>query len=125
MSSTEVSEFRDNFKIAKETFGVGTRTAFAESFPSKDGITFVTAFPAPVEVITILIAAERPLLGFLCILSNKFWSLVYECTVSRCPFSMPYFSSTTCKIGAMQFVVQDAAEKIFVLSISKSFELIP
>ena len=31
-----------------------------------------TAFPAPVEVITILIAADLPLLGFLCILSSKF-----------------------------------------------------
>ena len=58
--------------MARETFGVGTRTAFAESLPSKEGMTLVTAFPAPVEVITMLIAADLPRLGFLCILSNKF-----------------------------------------------------
>ena len=51
--------------MAKDPFGVGTLTAFEVSLPASDGITLVTAFPAPVFVITILIAADRPLLGFL------------------------------------------------------------
>ena len=76
ISSTEVVPFNSNDKIAKEPFGVGTRTAFAVNLSFKSGITFVTAEPAPVDVITMLTAAERPLLGFLCMLSNKFWSFV-------------------------------------------------
>ena len=42
----------------------------------KDGITLVTAFPAPVSVITMFNAAALPRRYFLCILSTKFWSLV-------------------------------------------------
>jgi hypothetical protein len=32
--------------------------------------------------------------AFLCMLSTRFWSLVYECIVSRCPFTTPKVSST-------------------------------
>ncbi len=37
--------------MANEPLGVGTLTALAVSFLSKEGITLVTAFPAPVSVI--------------------------------------------------------------------------
>ena len=46
--------------IANEPFGVGTRTALAVSLLSKEGITLVTAFPAPVSVITMFTAADLP-----------------------------------------------------------------
>ena len=69
-----VALLRVSFKIAKETFGVGTLTALADNFHSNDAITLLTALPAPVDVITMFIAADLPLIGFLCILSNKFWS---------------------------------------------------
>ena len=71
-SSTLVLFLIFNLIIAKETFAVGTLTALAVNFPSNEGITFVTAFPAPVVVITIFIAADLPLLGFLCMLSKRF-----------------------------------------------------
>ena len=58
--------------MAKEPLGVGTRTALAVNLSCNSGITLVTAFPAPVEVMTIFTAAERPRRGFLCMLSNKF-----------------------------------------------------
>ncbi|MNE76030.1 hypothetical protein D3C80_1722410 [compost metagenome] len=64
--------FNSNERIANEPFGVGTRTAVAVNLSFRSGITFVTAAPAPVEVITMLIAAERPRREDLCMLSNKF-----------------------------------------------------
>ena len=39
---------------------------------TKDGITLVPALPAPVEVITMFKAADRPLLLFACMLASKF-----------------------------------------------------
>ena len=57
MKSCELGRFKQNYWTA----------AFAvlPYLFAKLGTTLVTAFPAPVEVITILIAAERPLRGFL------------------------------------------------------------
>ena len=73
----------------------------------------------------MLIAADLPRLGFLCILSNKFWSLVYEWTVSRWPFTISYLSFTILRIGAIQFVVHEAAEKISISSTFTSLLFIP
>ena len=59
------------FEVDQHLFEIDPPELEAPASPDE-----VAAFPAPVEVITMLIAAERPLLGFLCMLSNKFWSLV-------------------------------------------------
>ena len=112
ISFTLVGFWTIKFRIASDPLGVGTLTAFAVNFPSNSGITFTTAFPAPVLVITIFNAAARPLLSFLCILSTRFWSLVYAWIVSMCPFSIPNLSFTTLRIGVIAFVVHDAAEKM-------------
>ena len=64
--------FKAFFTEGKNIDDMGTLTALAVNLSFKSGITFVTTLPAPVDVITMLIAAERPLLGFLWKLSNKF-----------------------------------------------------
>ena len=64
------------FNMANEPLGVGTRIALDVNLFSNYGIALVTAFPAPVSVITIFKAAARPLRYLLCILSTRFWSLV-------------------------------------------------
>ena len=48
ISSLLASFLRVNLIMAKDPFGVGTLTAFEVSLPASDGITLVTAFPAPV-----------------------------------------------------------------------------
>ncbi len=72
ISSTVVLDLISRFKIANDPFGTGTRIALEVSLPFNEGNTFETAVPAPVSVITILSAAARPLLDFLCILSTRF-----------------------------------------------------
>ena len=67
-----LSIVRPKLIIANDPFGVGTRIAFAVNLLDKSGITLVTALPAPVDVITILIAADLPLRLLACILSSKF-----------------------------------------------------
>ncbi len=57
--------FSSRLMIASEPFGVGTRTAFAVNLSFRLGIALVTALPAPVLVITMLMAALRPRRGFL------------------------------------------------------------
>ena len=64
-SSTEVSFFTVRLRIARDALGVGTLTAFAVNLPSKLGIAYTTALPAPVSVITIFRGADLPLLYFL------------------------------------------------------------
>ena len=51
--------------MARDPLGVGTLTAFAVNLLSKLGITFVTAFPAPVSVMTMLTAADLPRRAFV------------------------------------------------------------
>ena len=60
-SSRAVSRSSCKLKIAIETLGVGTLIALPVSLPFNSGITFETAFAAPVEVSTIFNAALRPL----------------------------------------------------------------
>ena len=62
--------------MASDPLGVGTRTALAVSLSFRLGMALVTALPAPVLVITMLMAALRPRRGFLWKLSSRFWSLV-------------------------------------------------
>ena len=49
ISSYEVLFIKETVKSTTETLAVGTRNAIPVSFPSREGITLVTAFAAPVE----------------------------------------------------------------------------
>ena len=106
------SLFKTKESMAKLTLGVGTRIAFPVNLPAKSGITLATAATAPVEVITIFNGAPLPLLSPLWKLSIKFWSLVYEWTVSIWPPLIPYLSLTTWRTGTIALVVHEAAETI-------------
>lgn len=55
----------ERFKIARDTLGVGTRTALPVSFPASSGRIFSVVFVAPVSVIIILRTADRLRLGDL------------------------------------------------------------
>src|SRR5690606_16998744 len=61
--SSVTSFFTVRFMMARDPFGVGTRTALAVSLSFRLGMALLTAVPAPVLVITILIAALRPRRG--------------------------------------------------------------
>ena len=83
--------------------------------PASAGITFPTAFAAPVLEGMILVAAARPpLQSFLEGPSTVFCVAVMECTVVIRPSTMPKLSLITFAKGARQFVVQDALETIFI-----------
>ncbi len=59
-----------------DTSGVGTRIALPVSLPFITGSALATALAAPVSVMTMFRAAERPRRSPLCQLSIRFWSLV-------------------------------------------------
>merc|ERR1712187_631706 len=91
--------------------GVGTRNAMPVSFPLTAGMTFPTAFAAPVEEGMMFAEAQRPPRQSLppregpstvnCV-------AVIACTVVINPSTRPNLSFTTLVKGAMQFVVHDA-----------------
>src|SRR5690606_9208028 len=89
------------WRMAKDPLGTGTRIAFEVNFPFKEGKALATAGPASASVITILSAAARHLRYLLCMLSTKFWSLVYVWRVSKCPFLIPSEFSITFNIWVM------------------------
>ena len=64
--------------------------------------------PAPVDVGIIDSAAARARRMSEWGWSRSPWSLVYECTVTMCPFTMPKLSLRTLTNGARQLVVHDA-----------------
>ncbi len=71
-----------------------------------------TALAAPVSVMTMFSAAERPRRSPLWKLSIRFWSFVNEWTVSTWPCTTPYASLMAFSTGVMALVVQEAAETI-------------
>ena len=75
--------------MASETSGVGTRMELPVSLPSSSGSALATALAAPVSVMTMFSAAERPRRSPLWKLSIRFWSLVKEWTVSTWPCTTP------------------------------------
>ena len=97
-----------------DTSGVGTRMELPVSLPSSSGSALATALAAPVSVITMFSAAERPRRSPLWKLSIRFWSLVNEWTVSTWPCTTPYLSLMAFSTGVMALVVQEAAETICV-----------
>ena len=103
-----------------DTFGVGTRMELPVSLPASSGSALATALAAPVSVITMFSAAERPRRSPLWKLSVRFWSLVKECTVSTWPCTMPNSSLMAFSTGVMALVVQDAAETIRVRGVDAS-----
>merc|ERR1711972_779061 len=98
-------------KSTTDTSGVGTRKAIPVSFPFTSGITFPTAFAAPVDEGMMFCDAHRPPRQSFpprdgpstvnCV-------AVVACTVVMRPSMRPNFSCTTFVSGARQFVVQEA-----------------
>ncbi len=68
--------FNVTTRCTNEPSGVGTRTAEPISFPFSSGMTTPIAVAAPVEVGTMLIAADLDLLMSECGASKRCWSLV-------------------------------------------------
>jgi len=62
ISSFVASVDKLHTKSVQDPSGVGTLSAIPSSFPLSAGITFPTAFAAPVDVGTIFAAADLPLL---------------------------------------------------------------
>ena len=75
-SSTDVSRTASNVRSTTEPVGTGARTAKPCSLPLSSGSTRPTAFAAPVDVGTRLIAAARARRRSLCGASWRFWSAV-------------------------------------------------
>merc|ERR1719378_769076 len=81
------------------------------SLPFKAGMTFPTAFAAPVAAGMMFCAAPRPPRQSLPLgPSTVFCVAVVACTVVMRPSLMPKFSWMIFAKGARQFVVQDAFE---------------
>ena len=106
------SFFVQKTKSTRDTLGVGTLIATPSNFPGSEGIISTIALDAPVDVGTIDWLADLALLGSLWELSKILWSLVKEWMVVIKPVSMSKFSFRTCATGAIQLVVNDAAERI-------------
>src|SRR3954454_23421425 len=83
------------------------------------------AFAAPVEVGTTLIAAARARRRSLWMLSWRFWSAVYACTVVIRPLTIVNSSFRAFAIGARQLVVQEALEMTVCASGSYDVWLTP
>ena len=94
-------------------------------FPFISGITFTTAFAAPVVVGMIFSDAVLALLKSEWGWSRTLWSFVKEWIVDINAFWIPNWSLITLTIGATQFVVQDALEIILCFIVSYSFSLTP
>ncbi len=70
-------------------------------------------------------AAALALLGSLCARSNILWVVVYEWIVVINPFTIPNLSCNTLTGGARQFVVQEALEIMWWISVSYNSSLTP
>src|SRR5690606_1345008 len=102
-------------KSTTETSAVGTRNDIPVNFPFKDGITFPTAFAAPVEDGMMFNKAERPpRQSFIEGPSTVLCVAVVAWTVVIKPSAIPKLSWTTFAKGAKQLVVQEAFEKILM-----------
>src|SRR5512139_665508 len=94
-----------------ETSDVGTRKAIPVSFLLSSGITFPTAFAAPVDDGMMFSRMPRPpRQSLLEGPSTVFCVAVAACTVVMRPRLMPQVSCSTLATGARQLVVQDAAD---------------
>mmetsp|Transcript_13987 Transcript_13987/g.19077 ORF Transcript_13987/g.19077 Transcript_13987/m.19077 type:complete len:94 (-) Transcript_13987:57-338(-) len=83
------------------------------NLPFKEGITFPTAFAAPVVAGMMFWDAHRPARQSLPPRdgpSTDSWFAVIACTVVISPSAIPNLSCTTFANGARQFVVHDALE---------------
>jgi len=95
---------------------VGTRKAIPVSFPFNSGITFPTAFAAPVAAGMMFCAAPRPpRQSFPLGPSTVFWVAVVAWTVVIKPSEILKLSWITLASGARQLVVQEALETTFML----------
>mmetsp|Transcript_72048 Transcript_72048/g.189980 ORF Transcript_72048/g.189980 Transcript_72048/m.189980 type:complete len:211 (+) Transcript_72048:317-949(+) len=113
IASMDAPFSRRHVRSTTETSGVGTRNAMPVSLPFKAGMTFPTAFAAPVEEGMMFWDAQRPPRQSLppregpstvnCV-------AVIACTVVIKPSTMPNESLMTLARGARQFVVQDALD---------------
>ena len=102
-------------KSTTETSTVGTLNDIPVNFPLNSGITFPTAFAAPVvEGIMFALAALPPLQSFLEAPSTVFCVAVIECTVVIRPSLIPKLSFIILASGAKQFVVHDAFDIMFI-----------
>mmetsp|Transcript_22202 Transcript_22202/g.62227 ORF Transcript_22202/g.62227 Transcript_22202/m.62227 type:complete len:211 (+) Transcript_22202:832-1464(+) len=111
MASYLAAFSRRSVRSTTDTSGVGTRNAMPVSLPLTSGMTFPTAFAAPVDDGMIFADAQRPprqslppRLGP----STTSWVAVIAWTVVIKPSTMPNFSWTTLASGARQFVVHEA-----------------
>src|SRR5690606_34257665 len=96
-----------------DTAAGGTRKAIPVSFPSRAGITLVTALAAPVAAgMMFNRALLPPLKSFLDGPSTVNWVAVVACTVVIRASSIPKASWSTLAKGARQLVVQEAFEMI-------------
>ena len=81
------------------------------SLPLREGMTFPTAFAAPVDEGMMLLPTERPPRQSLWEgPSTVFWVAVVEWTVVIKPSTIPNLSWMTLARGARQLVVQEALE---------------
>mmetsp|Transcript_10564 Transcript_10564/g.21258 ORF Transcript_10564/g.21258 Transcript_10564/m.21258 type:complete len:300 (-) Transcript_10564:525-1424(-) len=113
MSSYEVGVASRKVTSTTETSGVGTRNAIPVNFPLSSGMTFPTAFAAPVEDGMMFCPAPRPpLQSLLDGPSTVFCVAVVACTVVMRPSMIPYLSLITLVKGAKQLVVHDAFDTI-------------
>mmetsp|Transcript_7998 Transcript_7998/g.19213 ORF Transcript_7998/g.19213 Transcript_7998/m.19213 type:complete len:211 (-) Transcript_7998:407-1039(-) len=94
-----------------DTSGVGTRKAIPVSFPFSSGMTFPTAFAAPVAAGMMFCDAHLPPRQSFPPRegpSTTSWVAVIACTVVISPSVIPNFSCTTFASGARQLVVHEA-----------------
>merc|ERR1719453_1610957 len=111
ISAYEAGFSRLHVKSTTDTSGVGTRKAIPVNFPFSSGITFPTAFAAPVDEGMMFADAHRPPRQSLPPRegpSTVSCVAVIACTVVIRPSTMPNLSFTTFASGARQFVVHDA-----------------
>ncbi len=125
MASAVAGFSRFATRSTHDTFGVGTRIEMPSSLPFSSGITSPTADAAPVVVGMIESAAARARRKSLCGRSSSCWSFVYEWTVVIHPFRMPNFSCRTFAMGARQFVVQEAFDRMWCFEGSYLSSLTP
>merc|ERR1719235_1228937 len=113
ISSMDASFSSLHVRSTTDTSGVGTRKAMPVSLPFKDGITFPTAFAAPVADGMMFCDAQRPPRQSLPPRdgpSTVSCVAVIACTVVMRPSTMPNLSFTTFASGARQLVVHEAFE---------------
>mmetsp|Transcript_21329 Transcript_21329/g.31698 ORF Transcript_21329/g.31698 Transcript_21329/m.31698 type:complete len:209 (-) Transcript_21329:406-1032(-) len=111
ISSYVVDFLSLHVKSTTDTSMVGTRKAIPVSFPTREGMTLVTALAAPVEDGMMFPDAARPPRqsfcegpSTVCCVAVTAWMVVMR------PSLIPNSSLTTLARGARQFVVQDALE---------------